>query len=128
MPSASWPSARSSACGASSCNSASRPRTTSPARARPARSAPPAPRPGSEHNLEYRVEKAANLPFGDDEFEVATAIEVLGHVPAPEHTVAEMARVANRHLLLSVPREPLCRALNLARGAYLTDLGNTPGH
>ena len=72
--------------------------------------------------------KAENLPFGDGEFEVASAIEVLEHVPDPEHTVAEMARVANRFLLVSVPREPLWRALNLARGAYWKDLGNTPGH
>jgi len=79
-------------------------------------------------NLEYRVMKAENLPFGDGEFEVASAIEVLEHVPDPEHTVAEMARVANRFLLVSVPREPLWRALNMARGAYLKDLGNTPGH
>jgi 2-polyprenyl-3-methyl-5-hydroxy-6-metoxy-1,4-benzoquinol methylase len=79
-------------------------------------------------NLEYRVNKAERMPFADDEFEVATAIEVLEHVPDPEHTVAEMARVANRHLLVSVPREPLWRALNMARGAYLKDLGNTPGH
>jgi 2-polyprenyl-3-methyl-5-hydroxy-6-metoxy-1,4-benzoquinol methylase len=79
-------------------------------------------------NLEYRIMKAENLPFGDDEFDLATAIEVLEHVPDPEHTVAEMARVAKRHLLVSVPREPLWRALNMARGAYLRDLGNTPGH
>ena len=49
-------------------------------------------------------------------------------MPDPEHTVAEMARVALRHLLVSVPREPLWRGLNMARGAYLKDLGNTPGH
>jgi 2-polyprenyl-3-methyl-5-hydroxy-6-metoxy-1,4-benzoquinol methylase len=79
-------------------------------------------------NLEYRVMRAENLPFADDEFEVATAIEVLEHVPDPEHTVAEMARVASRHLLVSVPREPLWRALNMARGAYWKDWGNTPGH
>jgi len=79
-------------------------------------------------NLEYRVMKAENLPFADDEFEVASAIEVLEHVPDPEHTLAEMARVASRWLLVSVPREPLWRALNMARGAYLKDLGNTPGH
>jgi 2-polyprenyl-3-methyl-5-hydroxy-6-metoxy-1,4-benzoquinol methylase len=79
-------------------------------------------------NLEYRVMKAENLPFGDGEFDVATAIEVLEHVPDPEHTVAEMARVASGHLLVSVPREPLWRGLNMARGAYLKDLGNTPGH
>jgi 2-polyprenyl-3-methyl-5-hydroxy-6-metoxy-1,4-benzoquinol methylase len=79
-------------------------------------------------NLEYMVMKAENLPFGDDEFDVATAIEVLEHVPDPEHTVSEMARVASGHLLVSVPREPLWRGLNMARGAYLRDLGNTPGH
>ena len=79
-------------------------------------------------NLEYRVMKAENLPFADDEFDMASAIEVLEHVPDPEHTVAEMARVASRHLLVSVPREPLWRGLNMARGAYWRDLGNTPGH
>ncbi|MEA2254003.1 MAG: hypothetical protein QOG35_48 [Solirubrobacteraceae bacterium] len=79
-------------------------------------------------NLEYRVMKAENLPFADGEFDTASAIEVLEHVPDPEHTVAEMARVAQRWLLVSVPREPLWRALNLARGAYWKDLGNTPGH
>ena len=80
-------------------------------------------------NLEYRVMKAENLPFAEAEFELAAAIEVLEHVPDPEHTVAEMARVARGgHLLVSVPHEPLWRALNMARGAYLKDLGNTPGH
>jgi len=79
-------------------------------------------------NLEYRVMKAENLPFADGEFDLASAIEVLEHVPDPEHTVAEMARVAKRWLLVSVPREPLWRALNMARGAYWKDLGNTPGH
>ena len=79
-------------------------------------------------NLEYRVMKAENLPFADDEFDMACAIEVLEHVPDPEHTVAEMARVASGHLLVSVPREPLWRGLNMARGAYWRDLGNTPGH
>jgi len=79
-------------------------------------------------NLEYRVMKAENLPFADGEFDAATAIEVLEHVPDAEHTVAEMARVAKRWLLVSVPREPLWRGLNMARGAYWKDLGNTPGH
>jgi 2-polyprenyl-3-methyl-5-hydroxy-6-metoxy-1,4-benzoquinol methylase len=79
-------------------------------------------------NLEYRIMKAQDLPFADGEFDTATAIEVLEHVPDPAHTVAEMARVAQRHLLVSVPREPLWRGLNLARGAYVKELGNTPGH
>jgi 2-polyprenyl-3-methyl-5-hydroxy-6-metoxy-1,4-benzoquinol methylase len=79
-------------------------------------------------NLTYQVMKAEHLPFADGEFDVASAIEVLEHVPDPEHTVAEMARVASGHLLVSVPREPLWRGLNMARGAYWKDLGNTPGH
>jgi 2-polyprenyl-3-methyl-5-hydroxy-6-metoxy-1,4-benzoquinol methylase len=79
-------------------------------------------------NLEYRVMRAENLPFADGEFDVASAIEVLEHVPDPEHTLAEMARCAERHLLVSVPREPLWRMLNMARGAYWSALGNTPGH
>jgi SAM-dependent methyltransferase len=84
---------------------------------------------GRQHpNLEYRVMKAENMPFADGEFEAATAIEVLEHVPDPEHTVSEMARCASRHLLVSVPREPLWRGLNMARGAYWKELGNTPGH
>jgi 2-polyprenyl-3-methyl-5-hydroxy-6-metoxy-1,4-benzoquinol methylase len=79
-------------------------------------------------NLEYRVEDATNLSFADGEFGMATAIEVLEHVPDPERTVSEMARVAKRWVLVSVPREPLWRGLNMARGAYLKDFGNTPGH
>jgi len=82
-------------------------------------------------NLEFRAmppEDLRDLPFPDASFDLATAIEVLEHVPDPERSLAEMARVAARHLLVSVPREPLWRALNVARGAYLRGLGNTPGH
>jgi 2-polyprenyl-3-methyl-5-hydroxy-6-metoxy-1,4-benzoquinol methylase len=82
----------------------------------------------SRPNLEFRVEEATSLSFEDDSFDMACATEVLEHVPEPEATLAEMARVARRHLLVSVPREPLWRSLNMARGAYLRDLGNTPGH
>jgi 2-polyprenyl-3-methyl-5-hydroxy-6-metoxy-1,4-benzoquinol methylase len=82
----------------------------------------------SRPNLDFRVEEATSLSFADDEFDLACAIEVLEHVPEPEATLAEMGRVARRHLLVSVPREPLWRGLNMARGAYLGNLGNTPGH
>lgn len=79
-------------------------------------------------NLEFQAMAAENLPFTTGEFELAAAIEVLEHVPDPEHTLSEMSRVAGRHLLVSVPREPLWRVLNVGRGAYLRQLGNTPGH
>jgi len=79
-------------------------------------------------NLEYVAHPAQALPFADGEFDLATAIEVLEHVPDPRATLAEMARCARNHLLVSVPHEPLWRALNIARGAYWRELGNTPGH
>ncbi|MEZ5177714.1 MAG: hypothetical protein R2746_05365 [Acidimicrobiales bacterium] len=36
--------------------------------------------------------------------------------------------MARRDLVVSVPREPIWCAANLARGKYVRDLGNTPGH
>jgi SAM-dependent methyltransferase len=71
---------------------------------------------------------ADGLQYADDEFDLVAATEVLEHVGEPEQVLAEMARVAREHLIVSVPREPLWRALNLARGAYVRQLGNTPGH
>jgi 2-polyprenyl-3-methyl-5-hydroxy-6-metoxy-1,4-benzoquinol methylase len=79
-------------------------------------------------NLEFRTGLGDSLPYSNGEFEAVTAMEVLEHVPEPHAVLAEMSRVASRWLLVSVPREPLWRALNMARGAYLRDLGNTPGH
>jgi len=79
-------------------------------------------------NLEYRIVDGPGLPFAEDEFELASAMEVLEHLPDPEQMLAEMARCARGHLLVSVPREPLWRMLNMARGAYWSSWGNTPGH
>jgi SAM-dependent methyltransferase len=79
-------------------------------------------------NLEFRTMAVEELEFGDNEFELVAATEVLEHVVEPDRALAEMARVASRWLLVSVPHEPLWRGLNMARGAYLKDLGNTPGH
>jgi ubiquinone/menaquinone biosynthesis C-methylase UbiE len=79
-------------------------------------------------NLEFRVMWAERLLFSDDEFDLVAATELLEHVAGPELVLTEMARVASKHMLVSVPREPLWRVLNVARGAYVRELGNTPGH
>ncbi len=79
-------------------------------------------------NLEYRVMKGERLDFADNEFDTASAIEVLEHVSDPEMVLSEMARCAERWIIVSVPREPLWRITNVARGAYWRELGNTPGH
>lgn len=54
--------------------------------------------------------------------------EVLEHLDDPQRGVATLAELAQSYLLTSVPREPLWRVLNLARGKYFGALGNTPGH
>jgi ubiquinone/menaquinone biosynthesis C-methylase UbiE len=71
---------------------------------------------------------AHELPFGDHRFDVVVAAEVLEHLPDPVRGLQEMARVTRRHLVVSVPREPIFRSCNLLTGRYVRDLGNTPGH
>jgi 2-polyprenyl-3-methyl-5-hydroxy-6-metoxy-1,4-benzoquinol methylase len=54
--------------------------------------------------------------------------EVLEHLDDPAVGVDRLAELARPYLLASVPREPIWRVLNLARGKYIGALGNTPGH
>jgi hypothetical protein len=54
--------------------------------------------------------------------------EVLEHLDDSARGVDILAELARPYLLASVPREPLWRALNMARGKYLGAFGNTPGH
>lgn len=54
--------------------------------------------------------------------------EVLEHLDDPQNGLKILSDLADPWLLCSVPREPLWRVLNLARGRYIKDLGNTPGH
>jgi ubiquinone/menaquinone biosynthesis C-methylase UbiE len=74
------------------------------------------------------VADAIASPFGAQTFDLVLAVEVLEHVDDPRRALAEIARVACADVVLSVPREPLWRALNLARGSYVKHFGNTPGH
>ncbi|ABK44467.1 Methyltransferase type 12 [Magnetococcus marinus MC-1] len=54
--------------------------------------------------------------------------EVMEHLADPEAGMAIIHKLARKHVIFSVPREPLWRVLNMARGSYLMNLGNTPGH
>lgn len=74
------------------------------------------------------VGSAYDLPFSDQSFDCVLCCEVLEHLEAPERALQEIQRVCASHCVLSVPNEPFWRILNMARGAYLSGLGNTPGH
>jgi len=91
--------------------------------------------PSEELAEEWRDRRLAGLfgditglPFEDRTFDLVLAIEVLEHVPEPANALAEIARVARDATVLSVPREPIWRMGNMARGRYWRSLGNTPGH
>ena len=78
--------------------------------------------------LSFDGASAYELPFEDGSFDCVCALEVLEHLERPGEALAEMARVAGRFLLLSVPREPLWRISHVLAGRDVRAFGNTPGH
>lgn len=60
--------------------------------------------------------------------ELIVCCEVLEHLEYPELALSKLSNIANPWLILSVPREPIWSWMNMARGKYWSDLGNTPGH
>lgn len=63
-----------------------------------------------------------------DRADLVVCCEVLEHLDEPEKAVEKLASVCGQYLIASVPREPIWRAMNFARGKYWRNLGNTPGH
>jgi 2-polyprenyl-3-methyl-5-hydroxy-6-metoxy-1,4-benzoquinol methylase len=78
--------------------------------------------------VDYRTAPISTLVPDRDAAELIVCCEVLEHLDDPGAGLETIARLARPWLLVSVPREPIWRALNLARGTYVRDLGNTPGH
>ena len=68
------------------------------------------------------------IPFEDDSFNTVLCSEVLEHLEDPDAGLRELLRVARERVILTVPREPMWRIMNMLRGAYWRSLGNTPGH
>ena len=68
------------------------------------------------------------LPFAARSFDAVTCLEVLEHLDDPAAAVRELARVARRAVVVSVPLEPYFRIGNVLRGKHLGRLGNHPEH
>lgn len=69
-----------------------------------------------------------DLDAEQDSADLVVCCEVLEHLDNPEAGLKGLQRVVERHLIVSVPQEPLWCALNLARGKYISRWGNSPGH
>ncbi len=69
-----------------------------------------------------------DLKAGQDSADLVVCCEVLEHLEDPRAGLRALQNITGRHLVVSVPNEPLWRILNLARGKYFAHLGNTPGH
>lgn len=76
----------------------------------------------------FAVRSIYDLEAGQDSADLVVCCEVLEHLENPEAGLQALQRVVGRHLIISVPREPIWCALNLVRGKYLGTWGNTPGH
>jgi SAM-dependent methyltransferase len=79
-------------------------------------------------DLSFRAADLYQLEPARDAAELVLCCEVLEHLPDPVRALQILAGLARPYLIVSVPREPLWRVLNLVRGHYWRDLGNTPGH
>lgn len=80
---------------------------------------------GEQVNFEVRSVYDLGLEDGAD---LVVCCEVLEHLERPDQALEVLSRLPCNYLLFSVPREPIWRLMNMARGKYLAQLGNTPGH
>jgi SAM-dependent methyltransferase len=78
--------------------------------------------------IDFEAAPVEQLEPGRHAAELVVCCEVLEHLEDPDRALDVLAGLARPWLIASVPREPLWRALNLARLSYIGSLGNTPGH
>jgi 2-polyprenyl-3-methyl-5-hydroxy-6-metoxy-1,4-benzoquinol methylase len=64
----------------------------------------------------------------EDSADLVVCCEVLEHLEHPDKGLNVLSQIAKPYAIISVPREPIWRALNMLRGKYVTSFGNTPGH
>lgn len=82
----------------------------------------------SSDRVSYRAVNLMALEPLEPAPDMVVCCEVLEHLRNPHDGLAALLAQRADWYLLSVPREPIWRAMNMARGAYLKDFGNSPGH
>lgn len=76
----------------------------------------------------FKVQSIYDLKSEVDAAQLIVCCEVLEHLEYPEEALKILATLVDPYLIISVPREPIWSVLNMIRGKYLNDWGNTPGH
>jgi SAM-dependent methyltransferase len=66
--------------------------------------------------------------LSDEHWDVLVCCEVIEHLEAPVAGLHALYSIGAREYIFSVPREPIWRIMNMCRGSYLSDFGNSPGH
>lgn len=79
-------------------------------------------------HADLRTDNIYNLDPTRDRADLVVCCEVMEHLDDPKLALEKLHSVCRRYLITSVPREPVWRVLNVMRGKYIRDLGNTPGH
>ena len=79
-------------------------------------------------NIKITTESIYHLNRNDESYDLVILLEVLEHLSNPDEALKELYRVSKNYCIISVPDEPLWRILNLVRGSYWREFGNTPGH
>jgi 2-polyprenyl-3-methyl-5-hydroxy-6-metoxy-1,4-benzoquinol methylase len=79
-------------------------------------------------DVAFRAQSIEAIDVAAESAPFVVCCEVLEHLDDPARGVDILADLARPWLLASVPREPIWRMLNVARGKYLSQFGDTPGH
>lgn len=75
-----------------------------------------------------RVQDARELATLTTTYDLVMMLEVLEHLDEPESMLPVLNQLADRAVVLSVPREPLFRGANLLRMKNVREWGNDPEH
>lgn len=84
----------------------------------------------ANRNSKIQYEQASVYELNPESHKRDTVVccEVLEHLEEPRQGLRALRALEARAYLFSVPHEPIWRVLNMARGKYWADWGNTPGH
>ena len=79
-------------------------------------------------NVDFSIDSIYKTRQCDNAYDLVIATEVLEHLEHPREALTELIRISKKHIIVSVPNEPIWRIGNMARAKYLKSFGNTPGH